>query len=204
MRSIQALLATSLLFGCVQQLPAPATPSRELPPGLADEARRATPPAGRGVVALDVDGEPATVEDLGAAPDAAQGESVCRTPCVATLPLGERPVLFRRGDRADRVTLHVGETPTAHRRTLSLDTGERVEYRALAIVGLTLGGLLTPILEPIASIDGANMHETDVALIAAGALSGAILTAGVVGLVLAIVDPQQLRDGASIELDLGP
>lgn len=196
-----AALALVAMFGgsgCVHQLE-PQVPSRDLPRELEAEALRQAPAEGQGTVVLDAVGAPATVHTVGGLDP--EPREICRTPCVAQVATGEHRLVFRRGDSEDEVTLTVGSQPLAYRRSLSYDSGERRDYYGLAIAGLTFGGFFGPIIDPLTSMDG-NIDEADVGLIVGGVLGGVVLTAGIVGLVLAIVDPRRVREGASTEWQL--
>lgn len=198
-------LTLALLGGCVSRLPPPEAPSRDVPRELVAEATARPSAEGQGVVVLDVVDGASRVEDLGSEADGAHATEICeRTPCLARLAVGEHRLVFHHAGRDDEVTLTVGSSPRAHRRVMSYDSGEHREYLALAIGGLVIGGALTAIIGPIAATDFGQMGTADVGLLFGGALASAALLVGVVGLVLAIVDPQQVREGASLEWDLAP
>ena len=183
----------------------PAAPAREISPSVAAQALAVTPDEGNGVVVIDVvDGE-GTVEDLGVEADGAGRREFCpAVPCMAQRSCGEPQFAIHSGGRDDTVTFNVGPRPHVHRRIMSMDTGEHVEYFALALTGLSIGGVFLPILDPLARIEGDNIQPHDVGLILTGVFAGAALVTGIVGVILAIVDPRNVRDGASIEWDLAP
>jgi hypothetical protein len=193
---VAAALATT---GCVRQLPPPEAPAREISQDLRTRAAELQAPEGRGIVVLDVTEGEATVTDLGSEGDGAGRREVCTTPCVTDLSLGEHRVVFNRGGRSDEVTLNVEETPLVHRRTMSYDSGSHTEYSILATFGLGIGGLTTAFLIDPLSQMGGNLTMADGALITAAVLGGALFTAGLVGVILAIVDPRAVREGASTE-----
>lgn len=194
-----AALAALLASGCIQRLPPPETPSQELSRDLLDRAARMRPAEGRGVVVLDVTEGEASVTDLGTEADGAGGREVCTTPCVTDLSLGEHRLVFRSGSRSDEVRLMVEESPRAHRRTLSYDSGSHLEYTLLATFGIGIGVFTTPFLiDPLTRIQG-DPTLAEGALIAAAAFGSAAFTAGLVGILLALIDPQMVREGASNE-----
>ena len=194
-------VAMVLAAGCVERLPPPAAPDRVLSTQLSRAAADAEPGPGSGVVVLDAVGASARVEDLGTELDGAYAREICTTPCVAELSLGEHRLVFHADGRDDEVTVNVTDAPRAHRRALSFDSGAHDEFTGVAVTGLTLGVLLLPVLDPISSIDG-QLGAGDAALIAAGVGVGALLVTGIVGVVLALTHPRQLRDGVSLEWDL--
>jgi len=204
-RATGLVAVVALLGGCVHHLPGPQAPDREIPDALVAEAFDRSPAEGEGVVVLDVvDGE-GSVEDLGTEADGAHATEICATtPCVADLEVGEHRLVFHHQGRDDQVTLTVGATPRAHRRVMSYDSGEHQEYFALAVSGFVIGGSLAAILGPLAALDADQLRTADVGLVLGGALAGAALVTGIVGLVLALVDPREVREGASIEWHLTP
>ncbi|MBX3272407.1 MAG: hypothetical protein KF729_19260 [Sandaracinaceae bacterium] len=200
-------LATAALLAsaCVNQLPPPAAPPREIAPAIAQQALAITPDEGNGVVVIDVVDGQGTVEDLGIEADGAGRREICPSlPCVAQLSLGEHQFAIHSGGRDDTVTFNVGSRPHVHRRIMSLDTGDHVEYFALALTGLSIGGVFLPIIDPLVRIEPDNIQAHDVGLILAGAFTAAALVTGIVGVILAIIDPRNVREGTSIEWDLAP
>lgn len=190
--------AALLLVGCVERLPPPEAPPQRLSAELTERAAAADPGEGEGVLVLDTTEGPAMVTDVGREVDGAGRTEVCTTPCVAELALGEHELIFREGDRSDTVTVQVEPTPRAHVRTLSYDSGAHREYVTVGVTGIALGGASLFLIDPLASMDD-DLTATDGALIAAAALGGAALVAGIVGVVLAVADPQRLREGISSE-----
>jgi hypothetical protein len=190
--------ATLGMVGCTQQLPPPEAPSHELAAEVRREAARTEAPEGQGVVVLDVTEGTASVREIGQEGDGAGGSVLCETPCVTTLSLGEHRLQFRSGDRVDEVDLLVEETPRAHRRTMSYDTGAHEEWLSLGVTGVLFGGASLLLIDPLTSMDD-NFGPADAALVTAAALGGAALVAGITGVVLAIVDPRKLREGVSSE-----
>ena len=85
---------------------------------------------------------------------------------------------------------------------MSFDSGEHRDYFALAVSGLTIGGLMLPVLDPIANID--DFGAAEAALIAGGIVAGAAIVAGIVGIVLAVTDPQRVREGSTTRWQLEP
>lgn len=201
----RGLVALSVLaLGCTDQLPAPEAPERELDPALVEQAFEETSGGERGVVVLDAVDGAARVEDLGTELDGAGANEICpATPCLARLSVGEHRLVFHRDGRDDEVSLTVTRAPRAHRRVMSFDSGEHTDYIAIAVSGLTLGGLMLPILDPIGRMDD-NLRASDAALIGGGIAAGALLITGIVGVVLAIADPRQTREGVSTEWQLDP
>lgn len=198
-------LALFFAGGCVNQLPPPAAPAREIPSEIAEEARRRRAVEGRGTIVLDVVDGVGSVEDLGTEADGARTTTVCAsTPCVVDLAVGEHRLAFHHEGRDDEVTLTVGGAPRVLRHVMSYDSGEHQEYLALALGGLTIGGGLSPIFGTLASIDGNDLQPPDVGLILGGALAGAAIVTGIVGVVMMLVQPREVREGLSLQWDLVP
>lgn len=199
-----AALALATAGGCVNELPPPEEPEREI-----DERtrRRALETSGgeRAAMVLDiVDGE-GSVEDIGSEADGARAETICETtPCVALLAPGEHRLVFHHQGRDDEVEVRVGPGPRAHRRVMSYDSGEHREYLGIAITGFVVGGAFLPILGPLTQIDGNDLQAHDGGIVAATVLMGAALTTGIIGVVLAIANPRETRRGLSLEWDLVP
>lgn len=193
-----------VLSGCVRNLPEPEAPSRELSAELMAEVGAPTE-EGQGVVVLDAVGEPAEVEDMGEG-DGANAQTVCEaTPCVVRLEQGEHQLVFHRDGRDDQVELDVGATPIGHRRALSFDSGEHNEYLAMMVIGFGAAAVMSPIFDPISRLDGQFSTAGDVGLVLGGAFAGAMFGVGLIGAILAIANPREVRDGRStvwqIELD---
>jgi hypothetical protein len=201
-----ALVAlTALPQGCVQTLPPPEAPSQELSREVIDEAFAVQSSEGEGVVVLDIVDGAARVEDLGTELDGAGAEEICeQTPCVARLELGQHRLVFHQDGRDDEVTFQVTPEPRAYRRVMSYDSGGHQDYFALAVSGLALGGLTLPIIDPLSDVGNNNSTAADVALVIGGVGAGAAIITGIVGVILAITDPQQVRDGAETTWQLTP
>lgn len=194
-----------VLVGCVEHLPPPAAPGRDLDPALVAQAREAEPSETEGVIVLDaVDGS-ARVEDLGSELDGAGAEEICETPCVTTLARGQHRLVFHRDGRDDEVEVEVGARPRAHRRVMSLDSGEHTDYIAIAASGLVVGGFGLALIDPLTRVNDNFSSASDALLIAAAVGFGAALITGIVGVIMLIADPRQDREGVSTEweFDLG-
>ncbi|MFK7987777.1 MAG: hypothetical protein AB8I08_17300 [Sandaracinaceae bacterium] len=191
------------LSGCVRNLPPPEAPGQELSAELMAEVQAPTE-EGQGVVVLDAVGDPAEGEDMGEA-DGANAQTVCeQTPCVVRLEQGEHRLVFHRDGRDDQVELDVGATPIGHRRALSFDSGEHNEYLAMMVIGFGTAAVMSPIFSPIADLDGQFDSGGDIGLVLGGAFAGAMFGVGLIGAILAIANPREVREGRSTvwQLDL--
>ncbi|MCA9610758.1 MAG: hypothetical protein KC619_34420 [Myxococcales bacterium] len=199
-----AAFALAAAGGCVHELPPPEEPEEEIDERL---RRRALETSGgeRAAIVLDIVDGAGTIEDLGSEADGARAETICETtPCVALLAPGDHRLVFHHQGRDDQVEVRVGPGPRAHRRVMSYDSGEHQEYLGLAISGFVIGGAFLPILGPLTQIDGNDLQPHDGGIIAATVFMGAAITTGIIGVILAITDPQETRRGVSLEWDLVP
>jgi hypothetical protein len=190
-----------LAVGCTRNLPPPEAPARVLPSALLEEVRAEEASEVEGVVAIDVEGEPAEVTDFGMVGDLHRPNTICTTPCVARLEQGTHRLALRRGETADEIDLQVTAAPRGYRRILSEDTGEHDEYISLIVGGILVGGFFAPMYGRLADFDQ-NTTIGNVGYIAGSTLATVALGAAIVGAILLIADPRVIREGNSTEWEL--